>query len=104
MTVLCHIHDLEEGKSRGFDSPAGPVFAVKRDGQIFVYKNECPHLHTNLEYQADQFLDAEGALIECSVHGALFEIETGACLAGPCQGESLIPVEFEIQQEKICIA
>lgn len=103
MTTLCHQDDLEEGKSLGFSSHHGPVFAVKRDGQIYVYKNECPHLHVNLEFQPDQFLDADGMLIECSTHGALFEIETGACLSGPCQGESLVPVKYEIQQGKICL-
>ncbi len=40
------------------------------------------------------FLDMDGALIQCSTHGALFEIESGHCLAGPCQGDRLTPVPF----------
>jgi nitrite reductase/ring-hydroxylating ferredoxin subunit len=103
MTTLCHLNDLEEGKSLGFASHLGPVFAVKRDGIVYVYQNECPHLHVNLEHQTDQFLDDEGALIQCSVHGALFEIETGACLSGPCQGDSLTPVKYQIRQGNICL-
>lgn len=103
MTVLCHVNELEEGSSRGFSSHLGPVFAVKMDGEIFVYKNECPHLGVNLEFEADSFLDSEGRLIQCSMHGALFIINTGYCLSGPCQGESLSPVEFKIDDHQIVL-
>lgn len=103
MTELCHVNDLEEGQSLGFDLPDNPVFAVRKDDQIYVYKNSCPHLNTALEFMENQFLDMDGALIECSTHGALFEIETGHCLVGPCQGEYLTPVSFNIQDEKIVI-
>ena len=101
MTDLCSIHDIEESKSKGFSSHQGDVFVVKKDGVIFVYKNECPHLGVNLEFQEDEFLDQDGALIECSTHGALFEIESGHCLAGPCQGENLIAIPFKIEDEFI---
>lgn len=101
MTDLCSIHDIEESKSKGFDSHQGPVFVVKKDDVIFVYKNVCPHLGVNLEFLEDEFLDQDGALIECSTHGALFEIESGHCLAGPCQGEYLSTVEFKIENDII---
>ncbi|EAR09524.1 Rieske (2Fe-2S) protein [Reinekea blandensis] len=103
MTVLCSIHDLEDSTSKGFASHVGPVFAVKYDGQIFVYKNECPHLGVNLEFQPDEFLDSEGQLIQCSTHGALFNIEDGHCLSGPCQGDYLTPVEHVIEDDQIVI-
>jgi nitrite reductase/ring-hydroxylating ferredoxin subunit len=103
MTVLCSIHDIEEGQSRGFASHHGPVFAVKRDGQIFVYKNECPHLGVNLEFQPNEFLDSEGALIQCSMHGALFTIEDGLCVSGPCQGDHLQTVSFSIVDDQITL-
>ncbi|MDN3650400.1 Rieske (2Fe-2S) protein [Reinekea marina] len=101
MTELCSIHDIQESNSKGFDSPHGAIFVVKKDDQIFVYKNECPHLGVNLEFQEDVFLDQDGALIECSTHGALFEIESGNCLAGPCQGEHLTAIPFKIENDLI---
>ncbi len=103
MTELCKVSDLNEGSSLGFLSHKGPVFAVKRDDVIYVYKNECPHLGINLEFQEDQFLDMDGALIQCSTHGALFEIETGNCLSGPCQGDSLTPIEYKIENNAIVV-
>lgn len=103
MTELCEISALEEGKSLGFSSHKGPVFAVKYDNQIYVYQNECPHLGVNLEFMEDEFLDQDGALIQCSTHGALFDIETGNCLSGPCQGDYLTKVDFEIKHGIIVI-
>jgi len=103
MTTLCNVAELEDGKSLGFSSHLGPVFAIKYDAQVFVYQNECPHLGVKLEFRENEFLDPDGSLIQCSTHGALFEIETGHCLSGPCQGKHLSKVEFEIQNDHIVV-
>ena len=103
MTKLCKASDLVEGTSLGFLSHVGPVFAVRFDNEIYVYKNECPHLGVNLEFNEDEFLDSEGQLIQCSTHGALFSIDSGKCLSGPCQGDSLTKVEFEIIDDHITL-
>jgi nitrite reductase/ring-hydroxylating ferredoxin subunit len=44
-----------------------------------------------------QFLDIEGALIQCAVHDARFLIDTGECILGPCPGESLesLPIRID---------
>lgn len=102
--ILCSIHDIEESQSKGFSSTKGPVFVVKKDNQLYVYANECPHLGVNLEFQEDEFLDQDGALIQCSTHGALFEIETGHCLTGPCQGDHLTAIDFSIVNDQIVLS
>lgn len=101
MRELCHLSQLSENSAKGFRSTLGPIFAVKHDGDIYVYKNECPHLGVNLEFEKDQYLNNDGALIQCAMHGALFEKETGRCVSGPCQGESLTPVDFTIIDDVI---
>ncbi len=80
MITLCHIDDIEEGCSKGFEVLNKYLFAVKKDGRTYLYYNYCPHLGTPLEWQEDQFLDSDGALIQCSTHGALFLIENGQCI------------------------
>ncbi|WP_428242803.1 Rieske (2Fe-2S) protein [Gynuella sp.] len=92
-------HEIEEGHSKGYELPHLQVFAVRRDGLLYVYKNDCPHLNINLEWQEDQFLDMDAAFIQCSGHGALFEIETGICISGPCQGEHLTVIAHEIDAQ-----
>jgi nitrite reductase/ring-hydroxylating ferredoxin subunit len=83
MTRLCHVNDIDEGASKGFEIGDKKLFAVKKDAVIYVYENRCPHLGIELEWLENQFLDSEGALIQCSTHGALFLIEDGNCISGP---------------------
>jgi nitrite reductase/ring-hydroxylating ferredoxin subunit len=103
MTTLCHIDDIPEGSSKGFDGDKHNVFIVKKDGEVFIYNNSCPHLGVELNWQEDQFFDRDNALIQCSTHGALFIIESGQCVAGPCMGEHLQPIPFELIEGHIVI-
>lgn len=87
MTFLCHTDALNDPDSLGFDQHG--IFVVCRDGQYFAYRNRCPHLGVELNWTENQFLDRDDALIQCATHGALFVVETGECVAGPCLGDCL---------------
>ncbi|MDP3847276.1 MAG: Rieske (2Fe-2S) protein [Pseudomonas sp.] len=89
MKFLCAPEQLTEGQSRGFLLGGVKLFAVRREGQVYAYQNRCPHRGVPLEWQPDQFLDHSNSLIQCATHGALFLIESGECVAGPCAGQSL---------------
>jgi len=52
------------------------VFIVKKEQQLYAYDDK--------------------NLIQCSVHGALFNIETGDCMGGPCNGVGLTPAKIEV--------
>jgi nitrite reductase/ring-hydroxylating ferredoxin subunit len=103
MICLINTDDIEEGCSKGIEHDNLYLFAVKKDGQLFLYWNRCPHLGTPLEWEEDKFLDADGALIQCSTHGALFQIEDGDCLAGPCKGKHLHAIPFVVDKGMIMV-
>ena len=65
------------------------VILVRKNGILYGYQNRCPHTGVNLEWMPDQFLDSTESLLQCATHGALFNIEDGYCVAGPCSGQSL---------------
>lgn len=93
---------------KGFASSSHPAlettcFAVRQGQQLFVYRNRCPHLGIPLEWMPDQFLDRDGHYIQCSTHGALFRIDSGQCVAGPCQGEFLEAIPFRIEAKSLII-
>lgn len=92
MTLLCRSDALLEGTSRLFELPDTTVFAVRHQGRAYVYVNRCPHRHVPLHWQDGGFLDDSGSLIRCARHGALFLIEDGECVTGPCEGQRLEPV------------
>ncbi|GAB4174964.1 MAG: Rieske (2Fe-2S) protein [Wenzhouxiangellaceae bacterium] len=63
------------------------------DGVVRGWLNVCPHAGRALNWAPDRFLvDPEGQLI-CAAHGAVFRPDDGLCVAGPCRGASLTPVE-----------
>ncbi len=99
--VLCRLADIEDGQAKGFTLEAGPggreIFVVLEDDRVFGYVNSCPHLGTPLNWQDDRFISDASGLILCATHGAQFEIEDGACVSGPCEGQALeaVPVTVD---------
>lgn len=102
---ICSATELSDPGSFGFNIEKGGEaingFLVKNDGLYFAYKNSCPHTGAPLDWLEHQFLDSEGALIQCAVHDARFFIETGECVFGPCPGESLQKFEIEVRPDGI---
>ena len=66
---------------------------------FYAYKNLCPHLQVELEFLENQFLDQDQEYIQCSTHGALFNVETGECISGPCLGESLQKIAIQVHSD-----
>jgi nitrite reductase/ring-hydroxylating ferredoxin subunit len=95
LKFLCTSAHLPEGHSRGLNLGDDRFIAVRREGRVFVYRNRCPHRGMPLEWEQDRFLDNSASLIRCAVHGALFLIESGECVIGPCEGQSLTAIECE---------
>lgn len=92
-------HSLQEGECQSFEMQTNEGmlrgFIVKSNGQLYAYRNQCPHAGVNLEWQPNQFLDASEEYIQCATHGAKFRIEDGLCIYGPCQGQSLIAMTVQ---------
>ncbi|BFM18292.1 Rieske (2Fe-2S) protein [Maricurvus nonylphenolicus] len=104
MKKLCHIDEIDNHNSKGFDFHGQLLFAVRQQDNVYVYRNSCPHLGIQLEWLPDRFLDVEGELIQCSTHGALFTIDEGLCISGPCSGQSLQAVDHEVRDQEIYVA
>ena len=68
-------------------------FAVRHGGAVCAFVNRCPHLGTELDWQPGEFFEESGLYLVCSTHGAIFEPRTGFCVAGPCRGASLEPLQ-----------
>lgn len=104
--VLCRLDDIPDGGAKGFAASPGRftgLFAVRRGGAVWVYLNACPHLGVSLDIAPDRFLDAKRQHIQCSTHGALFRIEDGFCLKGPCAGEHLTPVPARVEDGAVVV-
>lgn len=70
-----------------------------RDGdQVRAWLNICPHAGRRLDWAPGKFLLSKDGLLVCAAHGASFELREGACVAGPCRGESLRAVAVEVME------
>jgi nitrite reductase/ring-hydroxylating ferredoxin subunit len=98
---LCRLADISSDGSRNFvlQMRGGHFhgFVIRRDGVVHGYVDRCPHAGVPLARTLDEYLRPDRSLIACSWHGALFTIEDGICLGGPCVGQKLIkwPVVVE---------
>jgi nitrite reductase/ring-hydroxylating ferredoxin subunit len=71
------------------------AFAIRYEGRVHAYLNRCAHLGVELDWQPGRFFDADGMVLICSTHGALYDPATGACLGGPCRGAGLVCVAVD---------
>lgn len=64
-------------------------FALRIDGRVVAYLNQCAHVPVEMDWREGEFLDLERRWIVCAVHGATYDPATGHCVAGPCAGARL---------------
>lgn len=106
--VVCRLTDLDQHGARGFTIGRGewPLrgFVVRSGNAVHGYVNYCPHAGHPLNLKPHQFLTHDGSLILCSSHGALFEKQTGYCVAGPCAGKQLRPIPLEVESGFVMLA
>ena len=102
---LCRLEELETIDSRGFEidhsSTLHNIFIVRDGNSVTAYQNSCPHNFAPLDWAPDNFLSYEKDYIQCASHGALFEIDSGRCIHGPCVGQALDKVDIEIDDNVI---
>ncbi len=98
---LCAASEVPEGACKGFNLQGEQMFVVHKQGQFYLYRNSCPHLGIALEWLPDQFLDVGREHVQCAMHGALFRINDGFCISGPCFGDSLQALSLHQQDGKL---
>ncbi|MFM8270028.1 MAG: Rieske (2Fe-2S) protein [Pseudomonadota bacterium] len=75
-------------------------FVVRKGESFYAYQNLCRHLPVTLDLNDNSFFNHDKTLIQCQMHGALYEMDSGLCVGGPCEGaklKSLLLQETESQ-------
>jgi nitrite reductase/ring-hydroxylating ferredoxin subunit len=108
IATLCRLDEIASPGSKGFSLGSGAdareIFVVRNERGVFAYENVCPHTWGPLDWVPDQFLSHDKARILCATHGAVFRIEDGHCLYGPCMGKSLATVAIEVVDGSVVLA
>ncbi|WP_405225774.1 Rieske (2Fe-2S) protein [Lentisalinibacter sediminis] len=104
---VCRLDELADPDSRGFSVGEGDWpfrgFVVRRGDEVWAYRNYCVHAGHPLDWQPHRFLTRDGGYIICASHGAMFELDSGVCVAGPCPGKSLYRLPVEVEQGRVVV-
>ena len=108
--LLAQLEDIPEAGAMEWKCEVPELISIilyKLNGQVFAYRNTCPHQGRPLGLgkggpQGGQrfFFDQQRQLV-CPHHGALFQMDSGNCVAGPCRGEALKKVAIHIEGEQV---
>jgi nitrite reductase/ring-hydroxylating ferredoxin subunit len=79
------------------------AFCVRFEGLARAYLNRCAHVPVELDWQPGKFFDDTGLYLICATHGAMYEADSGACIAGPCRGQALRALMAKEEGHKIWV-
>ncbi|MDO5659199.1 MAG: Rieske 2Fe-2S domain-containing protein [Paracoccus sp. (in: a-proteobacteria)] len=101
LTPLCQLADLPEGQARGFlphPQARRQVIVMRRGNGVVAYWDSCPHYAggTPMAWRKDAYLNGDATHFACHAHGALFDIDSGECVIGPCLGRRLTRVPVQL--------
>ena len=103
MTKICNLHDINDNQTLGLSTNINgtlkKIIIVRTEKGVFAYINSCPHIGAPLDLQPGQFLSHNKENIVCSTHGALFQIDTGLCIFGPCKDAYLQSIAITIEHD-----
>jgi nitrite reductase/ring-hydroxylating ferredoxin subunit len=102
LTTLDRLQDgalLEVEAVLGGDAES--LILHRRGEAVRAWVNVCPHAGRRLDWAPGQFLLGRDGLLVCAAHGASFELEGGACVAGPCRGDALRAVPVEVREGQV---
>ena len=95
------LDEIEDPGCREFEIGEGDWpfkgFVVRRGDSVYAYQNYCVHVGHPLNWMPNAFLTKDRSAIICASHGAMYEIDSGLCVAGPCKGKSLREVAVEVR-------
>jgi nitrite reductase/ring-hydroxylating ferredoxin subunit len=105
MTRLCAVSEVAEGHPvLARLTPSSSVILLRlAGGTLVAYRNACPHMGIELDWDARRLLSRNGRYLQCTGHGALFRPEDGICIAGPCAGEALTALPVRIEHDTLVL-
>ncbi|ENV59218.1 non-heme iron oxygenase ferredoxin subunit [Acinetobacter soli] len=94
---VCGIDDVSEDEPKAVEVNDKKIGVFVIDEQYFAIENVCPHAFALL---TEGFIEAQS--VECPLHEAIFDIQTGELKSGPgCRDLCTYPVRVDGQQIQI---
>jgi nitrite reductase/ring-hydroxylating ferredoxin subunit len=111
--AICRTFEIDDNDARGFllkkaggengEGTPWPIMISRKGSNYFGFENACPHQGKPLDGGGGELMDDEGNFIVCRHHGAQFDLDTGHCFSGPCQGGALTPIKVVVDDGDVCV-
>jgi nitrite reductase/ring-hydroxylating ferredoxin subunit len=105
---LCAAADVPDGNAALVAARGQPaheaILLVRRGARLSGFVNRCPHMGLPLDWKPDRLALGGGDYLRCSHHGALFRVDDGLCVDGPCVGEHLEVVALQVVRGTVMLA
>lgn len=104
---ICTLDELPEGQPRQCQTEAAEelldLVVLRHGREVKAWHNVCPHQGRALNWAPDRFLRDERGHLVCAAHGAVFELEQGSCVSGPCRGAALTPLALRVEGSNVFV-
>ncbi len=106
--VLVPLASMEEGDVHTFTvldniGMEQEAILIVHDEVPHAYVNWCPHKNVPLDDGSGVIFDAEAGILACQHHGALFRVDDGVCVEGPCIKACLKALKVEVRDGEIVL-
>jgi nitrite reductase/ring-hydroxylating ferredoxin subunit len=109
--AICRTFEISDGEARGFNlskmengqAKPWPIFITRKGNGYYGFENSCPHQGLPLDVTPGEFLDEDGNFLTCGHHQSQFDLDTGHCFIGPCQGKDLPKITLVIDDGDVCV-
>jgi nitrite reductase/ring-hydroxylating ferredoxin subunit len=111
--AICRTFEIDDNDARGFtlkkagrENGEGTPWSImisRKGSNYYAFENACPHQGKTIDGGGGELMDDEGNFLVCRHHGAQFDLDTGHCFSGPCQGKALTPIKVVVDDGDVCI-
>lgn len=111
--AICETFEIDDNDARSFVlKKAGgedgqgvnwPIIISRKGNNFYGFENACPHQGLTLGAGGAEVMDDEGNFLVCRHHGAQFDLDSGKCFSGPCQGKNLQTIQVVVDEGDVCI-
>jgi len=102
---ICSSARLAEQASYGFHvhyrGSLREAILIRHRGVAYCYLNQCVHMPKALDCEHCHVFDETGEFLRCSMHGIVYEPDTGLCRSEICAGQSLTVLKIEERDGQI---
>jgi nitrite reductase/ring-hydroxylating ferredoxin subunit len=101
--AFARVEDIPDGGAKALHFEGDSIVLARRGEAVFAYLNLCPHSYYFLDRVDGRVVVQDKRYIVCPHHGASFELDTGACAGGPCNGDGLTQIAIEVRDGAISL-